>query len=147
MIDRRTRNQLAEQLRRLASGGISNDEFEDALPVSKDPAVREIRRAAWMLYSDLREHRLRGRDALPQDARRAVARWIIFLHSDLAYEWPPHRCIGFRRLIAAVVSFGQIPRYFDRQYKAAGDFEAWPFIRSADFARASRMPWLLASCS
>jgi hypothetical protein len=147
VIDRRARDRLAEQLRHLAGGRITNDEFEDSLPGSHDRAVREVERAAWMLYSDLREHRLTGSDALPREVRRAIARSIVFLHSDLEYEWPPHPCVGFRRVVGTVLSFGLIPKYFDRRYKASGEFEAWPFIRSADLERAAQMPRLLAQQS
>lgn len=90
MIDRVARDQLAAQLRHLASGLISNDQFEEMLAVSEDRGVREVREAAWMLYTDLREQWLRGKDALAPRSRRAVARWIVFLHSDLEYEWPKH---------------------------------------------------------
>ena len=42
MIDRDARNKLAENLRSLASGLITNDEFEDSIPQSDDKAIIEI---------------------------------------------------------------------------------------------------------
>ena len=39
MIDRNARNQLADLLRNLASGLITNDEFENLIPKSKDKAI------------------------------------------------------------------------------------------------------------
>jgi len=43
MIDRSSRNQLAELIRALCAGLISNDQFEDRLPrSSEDPAIYEV---------------------------------------------------------------------------------------------------------
>jgi hypothetical protein len=53
-----------------------------------DPAVQEIYcRGLSGLYSDLHEHRLVGRYRLSREVRREVARAILFLKSDLDYEW------------------------------------------------------------
>src|SRR5260221_9704596 len=90
MIDKAARTQLAESLRHLAAGVISNDEFEKRRPrKSQDVAVRQVfSEGAWFLYDDLREHRLIGKDKLSDSARTDLARWIVFLKTDLAYEWP-----------------------------------------------------------
>jgi hypothetical protein len=42
MIDRTARNKLAELIRSLSNGLISNDEFESSVPESDDLAVRSI---------------------------------------------------------------------------------------------------------
>jgi hypothetical protein len=146
MLDRVARDRTAELLRHLASGRISNDEFEGALPQeTTDSAVLAVQRAAWMLYSDLSEHKLTGEHALSAEAKEVVARSIVFLYSDLSYEWPQYRCEGLVRLFAGLVSLGWIPRYFDAQWKRAGDFNVWPFIRHEDYAAALQRPKLLAS--
>lgn len=89
MIDRQARRRASELLRHLGAGLIANDQFEDRFPTaSEDVAIDEIRSQAWFLYSDLREYRLAGKHRLAADARREVARWILFLQSDLEYEWP-----------------------------------------------------------
>ena len=146
MLDRVARDRTAELLRHLASGRISNDEFEDALPLeTADSAALAVQHAAWMLYSDLSEHKLTGKHALSAEAKKAVARSIVFLYSDLPYEWPRHRCEGLVRLVAGLVSLGWIPRYFDERWKQSGDFNVWPFIRQEDYAAALQCPKLLAS--
>ena len=146
MLDRVARDRTAELLRHLASGRISNDAFEDALPrETADAAVLAVQRAAWMLYSDLSEHTLTGKHALSAEARKAVARSIVFLYSDLPYEWPRQRCEGLARLFAGLIGLGWIPRYFEAQWKRAGDFNVWPFIRHEDYAAALQQPKLLAS--
>lgn len=42
MIDRTARNKLAELLRSLAAGLITNDEFEKSIPESNDKAINEV---------------------------------------------------------------------------------------------------------
>lgn len=91
MILRSNRDDLARLLRHLAAGVITNDQFVDgAVPLFdvRDPAIEGVFWEADGLYSDLRTYRLRGRDALTRDERRAVARAIVFLHSDVEYSWP-----------------------------------------------------------
>ncbi|WP_428740105.1 hypothetical protein, partial [Sulfurimonas sp.] len=91
MVDLSTRTEFAEQIRHLVSGQISNDEFEDRLPESKDKAIREIFwNGVWGLYDDLKEHKLRGPFRIDKKYRGDIARWILFLKSDLEYEWPPY---------------------------------------------------------
>jgi len=89
MIDRNARNKLAELIRSLVTGRITNDELEDALPASTDDAVWEVfHNGAWCLYSDLKEYKLRGKDALLPEDKSVVARWVLFLKSDYEYKWP-----------------------------------------------------------
>lgn len=92
MVDRVGRTSLALALRKLAAGRVSNYEFEDQLGreivSSRDMGVKAIRWAAWMLYDDLHEHRLSGVHSLGRAGRRHIARWILFLKSDVEYEWP-----------------------------------------------------------
>ena len=80
MIDREARTELAELIRHLVAGLITNEEFGDRVPSStEDPAVFEVFfGGAWHLYSDLREYYLKGKHRLPRDLRREVARWILF---------------------------------------------------------------------
>ncbi|MHC4153518.1 MAG: DUF1707 domain-containing protein [Planctomycetota bacterium] len=88
MVDREARDKTAELLRHFAAGRITNDEFEDGLPSkSKDPAIGGICWAAWFLYDDLKEHKLIRRHAVTKDGKRHIARWVVFLKSDLEYEW------------------------------------------------------------
>ena len=89
VIDREGRRKAATLLRSLASGRITNAKFADRWPVSPDSAVEEVYWAAWKLFSDLREYRLAGPDRLTKAERRVVARWVVFLRTDLPYSWPP----------------------------------------------------------
>jgi hypothetical protein len=86
---REARRVLARGLRQLASGRITNDEFEDSAPSwHGDRAIRELFWFAWGFYDSLYEHRLRGRHRLSPHQRQVFARCVLFLRSDLEYEWP-----------------------------------------------------------
>ncbi len=89
MVNRQVRSQLALGLRRLASGRITNDEYEDlccdADARTNDPALSELFTYGWLHYDDLRRHKLRGRDALSREQRAAMARVVLFLTTDQEY--------------------------------------------------------------
>lgn len=123
---------------------MTNDELEARWPTSCDPAVNEIRNAVWMLYSDLREYRLVGDDRLPMPARRDVARWIVFLHGQHAYEWPVRpAALEFAQSVVNVLTLGLTVRLWAWRFSTHGHVEVWPFIRRTDLRRALRQPRLL----
>jgi hypothetical protein len=149
MIDRQGRTTVAESLRHLVSAQITNDEFEDRLPVSsEDRAVEEISQEAWYLYSDLWEHRLTGAERLPDEVRRHIARWILFLHSDLEFEWPQWS-FGRRFVSSAarLLTFGVLGQEGRRRYERAGDITLWPFLRRGDYEAALAKPPYLSGAA
>jgi hypothetical protein len=87
MVDRSARIRLSELTTQLASGDVTNCEFEDSIPESDDPAVAAIAEAIWRYYDDLHEHTLSGRSALTRDGRAVFARIQSFLSTDLEYRW------------------------------------------------------------
>lgn len=92
MVDREARDKLAELLRQFASGRVTNHEFEEQwyFPTrSRDKGIAEVEHAIWCLYDDLREHRLTDDERMTPELRRQIATWILFLKTDLEYEWPP----------------------------------------------------------
>jgi len=139
MVDRQERDRFAELLRHFAAGLISNDEFQDRLPLkSKDRAVNKIFwNGAWLLYDDMREYKLKGEYRLSKTTRREVSRWILFLKSDHEYEWPS--IIGiytFPWYLLILLTCGIIIPVIRQKTRAAGDEEVWPFLRKADFEKA-----------
>lgn len=144
MIDRNARNKLAEAMRALASGLITNDEFEDNhLPYSnEDIAIFEVfSKGAWCLYSDFQEYRLAGIHRLEKETKHAVARWILFLKTDYPYEWPvPTRKQALLRLLANLLTLGMANRFFIRQFRAYGESDVWPFFRRTDYEAALQKP-------
>lgn len=90
MVDRKSRIQLALALRRLAAGRITNDEFDDEAFAmfcdrTDDPALAELSTYGWLHYSDLWKYRLRGQHALSREARKGIARAVLFLKTDDEY--------------------------------------------------------------
>ena len=143
MVDRQARNQLAEALRALASGLITNDKFEDRVPRgSKDPAVWSIfTDGAWLLYSDLKEYRLKGKNALSPEVKHHIARWVLFLRTDKPYEWPRFsRFQTFVFLLLGLATLGLSTRLFRKRYSKRGDIEVWPFICVPDYEEALHAP-------
>jgi hypothetical protein len=162
------RNRMAELLRQLASGRITNDQFEDGLP-ALDRDTWPIFRAVWGCYDDLHEHRLRGLHRLSPHQREIFARCCLFLRSGLSYEWPrASRWTAVRAWLDSA-SVDQMPstkgrrrlRWLftyiphnrgserrDAQVKSRMiDDRIWPFRRRADLNAALRNPPYLAGGS
>ena len=140
MIDRTARENLAERLRQLASGAVTNFTFERKTVHSKDKAVGEIEWVlAWPTYDDFHEHRLVGKWKLPATARRDFARAVIFLKTDLPYRWPRQSAIswvwrGLKKLLpkARAASRGNTIE--------SGDPSVWPFWSPSDFRDSLKDP-------
>ena len=149
MVDRKARDKFAELLRHFVAGQITNDAFEDQIPLSpKDLAIDEIWwLAAWPLYDDFKEHTLTEEYRASDDERREITKCILFLKTDQEYQWPRRNTL--KRLLGDLrylVSFGRVSVYSSRELldAAAGDLEVWPFIRLKDLETARRQPPYLA---
>jgi hypothetical protein len=94
MIDSTLRAELSQDIRRLATGRMTNDEFDDryyeVYQPSDDDAITSIATYCYCLYSSdlLFPMRLRGRYALDRETKRTIARCVLFLRSDNEYGWP-----------------------------------------------------------
>lgn len=88
------RQLLATSLRKLVTGRMSNDDFDDLyydhFCDSSDVAIREIGRFGWTLYSsDLPwSYRLKGKHALPGMIKKRAAYAVLFLQTEQKYEYP-----------------------------------------------------------
>ncbi|MFK3737447.1 hypothetical protein [Massilia sp. TN1-12] len=146
MIDRHARDKLALALRRYAAKRITNDELEDAVGrISDDRGVTVIQDMAWQLYDDMYRHRADGPHALGKDDRRSVARWILFLQTELEYSWPNYDFrrseTSLNRFLADLFTAGQWSKKKQGDWEnflGAGDFEVWPFLKKADEESARR---------
>ena len=145
MIDAEARGKLALRLRRLASGRITNAEYEAPwIRRAPDEAITACFHAGWSLYSDFRTYRLRGRDALPPETRAAIGRCVLFLHSDLPYQWPAQRP-SILGLVGAILSLGTSRRAARAAWARSGEDESiWPFLRQADYQAALHRPRYLS---
>jgi hypothetical protein len=148
MIDRKARDILAENFRHLITGQITNDEFEDRLMKSKDAGVKEVfYNGAWPLYDDLQEHKLTGMWAVVEEGKPIAARYILFLKTDLEYEWPrktglkeaPRAFLGLFTLGLSTVIRNRIKTKGEK-----GDKTVWLFYRPSDYEKALERPPYLA---
>ena len=151
MIDRAARDQLSRNLRLLVSGRISNDQFEDGIPETGDAAIAACADMAWLLYSDMKEHRLVGRNSIAPSDRREVLRWILYLDSDFEYRWPTMGSPGLQplgRVRPALTRWLHWPNAISPKraadFLASGDHYAWPFVSRSEYKHALRNPKRLA---
>jgi hypothetical protein len=145
-VDLRSRATLAESTRWLVGGRITNFQFDDSVPRSKDPAIREIyNQFLWLLYCDLREHRLNGKDKLPQAQRDVAARCVLFLKSGLPYSWPVlSRAQSALLTVANLLTLGLAGRIYFHRLSSSGDMSYWPFMSQAQYAAAVGAPVYLS---
>ena len=147
MIDRKARDANALALRRLASGRISNWEYEELVePSNYDRANWYVHyHGAWPLYSDGHSPEF---VKLNEKDRKTVVRCILFLHSDNKYEWSheEHRAPAYALLhiILHFLSLGLLrdPKlnFGTKEFREQGDFEVWPFISRESYNIALTHP-------
>lgn len=155
MIDRALRNRYASALRQLVSGQVTNWQFEGLTGGeyldSQDGVLVPIFWRAWTFYND---------DAWPERVRRDVARavrsdvarWILFLQTDLEYRWPPgpQDQFGIRCVILDLLTFGWWERRKLERLQAwerHGDDAVWPFLTRGECNKARSAPRFLVGCS
>ncbi len=141
-IDNEARRHLAALARRLATGGITNEEFEGRQRRSKEPALHDIYfYGLWPLYDDFVEHKLVGKWALTREGRTWVARIILFLHSGLPYRYP--RVTGLSQIpvmLLSLATLGWFGRYWRRRQWRGGDASVWPFFSRGEYEAALQHP-------
>ena len=133
MIDREGRDRFALALRRYASGRIDSDALDEAgLDADwRDRGLNAVCQMAWNLYPDHAPIRAVGKERIPREGRRQIARWVIFLRSADEYLWPEYRFDGIYWWPLDLLTFGAYGRRvkrLDAQFFEAGEFAAWPFI-------------------
>lgn len=143
MVDREARDGYAELLRHFAAGRVINWDYDvasDAFTETADHAPGHIYNEVWPIYCDLRKHRMTGDFRLDKVGRRVLARFVVFLQSDLEYEWPVP---SGRRFLLNLLTLG-LWGWLKPLPRCGGDESVWPFFRRSDLERASARPRLLA---
>ena len=143
-MDRKARDIVAEVLRHFISGQITNFDFEDKIPITKDPVIWAIEDCVWCFYDDFTKHKMKGNWALPQESKLQMARWLVFLYSNEEYMWPKISYPGLRP-----VEYGFLAKLFNKHkaqeiFMGTGDYSVWPFISKATYNNAKQNPVLLA---
>jgi len=150
MVDRDSRNRLAETLRHYVSGKVTNDDLADLVVNHEDRGAVAVYQMSWQLYDDLYQHKATGCHHLGNSARREIARWIAFLYSDQEYIWPEYSFIQIFNWPLNLVTLGWWERMKRRKWQRfieSGDSSVWPFFCRHDFKRAITHPKLLSGAS
>jgi len=114
-------------------GTISNREYERRYPRSKDDhALWEIYVQMWFLYSDLKEHTLTGEYALKEESRSFLDRCILFLKSDLDFQWPRQKFRPWYGLFR-IIGLGRFIDRLERKEMNIGDVDVWPFLKKTEY--------------
>jgi hypothetical protein len=138
MIDRTSRDKAVQLLKAILAGGISNYRFEDEWPdQSHDFAVRAVGEQLWFYYEDSPEKML-TRSSFEPAAIKLIERCIVFLTSDNEYEWPHYSfATENRRFLERLLGLGKKRSNEEwERFKAAGEIDAWPFLRVSDLQEA-----------
>ncbi len=149
MIDRVARKQAAEAIRHFVSGRITNKEFIDRYPYSKnDPAIWALDDTFYAFYDDIVTHKLTGGYSISKGARKMAARWIMFLYSDCEYRWPRAGVPGLRSSFSPswfgrVTGLARLTLWRDERFRRHGEYELWPFLQREEFEEALKKPVLL----
>ena len=133
MIDRKSRDKLAENLRQYVSGRITNDTLDDLDINNEDYGVKVIKDASWLLYDDLYEHKAVGKNRIEKDNRHEVPKWIVFLQSDEEYLWPIPSTL---QNLVSIFTLGLYKSNISNNV----DKEAWPFFKNENLKSALAKP-------
>jgi hypothetical protein len=128
-VDRNARKELAKCLELLVSGQMTNDEFDrfyyDDWENNGDRAVQSVAGFGYCLYSsDLPSaYKLKGWHAVSNDVREIADQSVLFLRSDLEYEWPdatysglPGCCLYYGFILFVVSLFIGILGLFTKDF-------------------------------
>jgi hypothetical protein len=137
MVHREDRDVACKLIEQLANGEITLDDFAEAFPRrSKDRALYPVYAQVWF-QSSRHTHKLVSKHGLNPEAKQLLKRCVAFLRSDLEYEWPDYKWIDPKRILLGLLGQRRkVERDFER-FKAAGDFEVWPFFRVSDRENSS----------
>jgi len=132
MIDRKNRKLVIEATRQYVGGFIDNDSYDDILFYkfrSEDAGLNEVVNQLWHCYDDLSTHKNSGKHRLSVESRSDIARYILFLQSDIEYRWPNHIIVnGICRLLSYPLTLGLLPYFADKNHRNKGPIEIWPFF-------------------
>lgn len=139
MVDRAKRDAARDVLRGFIDCKLTNDDFFAQFPRSEhDSALQAISANVWMLYSDLRRHKLTGKYAPNAEARAMLERCVLFLGSGLEFEWPvptiglANIVPNLRRRIKQLMGPSPDSEGVQAESKG-GDETVWPFFRRSDY--------------
>lgn len=153
MIDRQTRVEAFQALRRFAAAETTNDEYESEYPLpelfgrrsSPDQAIRAVYELTWSWFDDLHTHKLEGQYALDEETKHVANCCLLFLRSEVEYQWKEARFMKAGSVISNLLTLGLTRRPVSLEERLAahldqseGDASVWPFFRRAEYEMALR---------
>lgn len=140
MVRKDKRKVAARLLSDLLDGQLTNEAFIAAFPRDRDDLILQaIADLAWLCYSDVRKHTIRE-NHIPQEHRRLLERALVFLGTNLEYEWPKFRFVDWKHVLLRACGFGWVARRRFEVYRRSGDWDVWPFLRKRDYEQAMMDP-------
>jgi len=146
MVEREQRRPLADLLEALVSGTMTIDEYASrqvVIPDAERPPRKERDRGliavcdlAWSMCENPSDGRLVGKMASTSEGLTELRRWILFLRSDLEYEWRTDRFSGTGGCLLNLLTLGWWARRVGKKMTSMGGFQVWPFIRDSDYRQA-----------
>ena len=140
MIDTKGRAIVAKAIRHLETGKIKWEHFnalylDFSLLNFDDKGLSYIANATLMAYDpDYPQNRPKS--------RRDVARTILFLKSDLEYDWQDKRVkdylIGFVDKVSCKTFSKKLNQYKTPEYEEQGDISVYPFKTQEEFEKAKK---------
>lgn len=136
MVNRHARDVAARALQEFTDGSLSNRDYERRFPKSKaDPALWGIYSQLWFCYSDTSEHTMTGKHALTDEGRAFIKRCLLFLKSDLEFQWPSPR-LRLWYPVLRLIGFGRVLNRQIEKQMSKGDADVWPFLKKTDYEEA-----------
>jgi hypothetical protein len=139
MVDREARKQGAQLIQQFGAGIITNDDFDNDFPRSRtDPALGEIHDRLWLSWDDRFTHRLTDKYRLNQEGQALFQRCVLFLHSNLEYEWRRFRPAGIKLIFFRMLHLQKaevLEQQAVERLREFGELDVWPFRRREDYER------------
>ena len=144
-VDQEARKRLAWLVRRLAAGSITNDQFENALPDSRESALHEMFFfGLWPLYDDFFEHKLADQWSLTSEGKTWVGRIVLFLLSGRAYRYPQLGGLSYLPvMLLSILTIEWFGKLWLRHKWRDGDESVWPFFSRSEYEEALKHPVFL----
>jgi len=121
MVDKPKRLEAAKLIEDFLACRITNFQYDDRYPRSAgDPALFAIYSMLWFAYSDVREHRMNGKQALNDEGRRLADQCILFLQTENEYHGP-------KNFVSLSAPFRKISYWLRRKSPPELIGPAWPF--------------------
>jgi hypothetical protein len=152
-IDKERRIALADSAHEYIAGFISNHDFETRLHTflplraATDAGLWPIWQQLWWLcfvFGDLDTYRLRGKHRLSKKDRHTALRIVLFLRSDVRYEWAPidfglDHSVLWEGILSLVTlgCWGHLQRRLREsrfnEVRLTGTYDIWPFKSRFDY--------------